>query len=154
MYHQHARPVVDGYLEFTKALVADDAAGAKVAISSLRKALKGVFPHGLEAASAELFKKQIAALESSLPPANASVEDARNKLPDVTRRLTEYLKTFGHDRAEPIVAIFCSMAFDDKGAKWLQADQQVRNPYFGKKMLRCGEVQELIGPNGSVTKHE
>ncbi len=39
----------------------------------------------------------------------------------------------------------CPMAFDNKGADWLQMDEDIRNPYFGASMLKCGEVVEVIG---------
>jgi Cu(I)/Ag(I) efflux system membrane fusion protein len=36
------------------------------------------------------------------------------------------------------------MAFNDKGAYWLSNISKIKNPYYGKKMLTCGEVaQEL-----------
>ena len=38
------------------------------------------------------------------------------------------------------------MAFDNKGAEWLQVGTQVNNPYFGDQMLRCGEIRETYGP--------
>ena len=37
---------------------------------------------------------------------------------------------------------YCPMAFNDKGAYWLSEEEKIKNPYFGKKMLECGEVQE------------
>lgn len=37
---------------------------------------------------------------------------------------------------------YCPMAFNDKGAYWLSEEEEIKNPYFGKKMLECGEVQE------------
>ena len=39
---------------------------------------------------------------------------------------------------------FCPMAFNDKGAYWLSAADSIMNPYFGKKMLHCGEVKETL----------
>jgi hypothetical protein len=39
---------------------------------------------------------------------------------------------------------YCPMAFDDKGASWLSSSKEIRNPYFGDKMLTCGEVKETI----------
>jgi Cu(I)/Ag(I) efflux system membrane fusion protein len=36
------------------------------------------------------------------------------------------------------------MAFDDKGADWLQLDEDILNPYFGASMLKCGEVKKVI----------
>ncbi|WP_111641131.1 efflux RND transporter periplasmic adaptor subunit [Marinimicrobium alkaliphilum] len=43
---------------------------------------------------------------------------------------------------------YCPMARDDEGAHWLQADDELRNPYFGSMMYRCGERQERLTPGG------
>ncbi|RYD55185.1 MAG: DUF3347 domain-containing protein [Sphingobacteriales bacterium] len=39
---------------------------------------------------------------------------------------------------------YCPMAFNDKGAYWLANETEIRNPYFGKKMLECGEVTDTL----------
>ena len=39
---------------------------------------------------------------------------------------------------------FCPMAFNEKGATWLSAESEIKNPYFGDKMLECGEVTDSI----------
>lgn len=39
---------------------------------------------------------------------------------------------------------FCPMAFDGKGAYWLSDSKEIRNPYFGDKMLVCGNVNEIF----------
>lgn len=39
---------------------------------------------------------------------------------------------------------YCPMAFDNQGAYWLAAEQEINNPYFGDKMLRCGSVEEEL----------
>lgn len=39
---------------------------------------------------------------------------------------------------------FCPMAFDGKGGYWLSVSEEIRNPYFGEKMLKCGTVKETI----------
>lgn len=38
----------------------------------------------------------------------------------------------------------CPMAFDSQGAYWLSAEKEIRNPYHGDKMLKCGSVKETI----------
>lgn len=38
--------------------------------------------------------------------------------------------------------VHCPMAFDFSGADWLQAEAEVRNPYFGAEMLTCGTVKQ------------
>lgn len=39
---------------------------------------------------------------------------------------------------------FCPMYNDNKGGVWLSASEEIRNPYFGQKMLTCGTVQKEI----------
>jgi membrane fusion protein, copper/silver efflux system len=49
------------------------------------------------------------------------------------------------DAAGPTLYVMhCPMAFDDKGAHWLQDDEQLANPYYATQMKRCGEVVERI----------
>lgn len=38
----------------------------------------------------------------------------------------------------------CPMAFDNRGASWVQAGEEVSNPYFGHVMLRCGDLEEVF----------
>lgn len=38
----------------------------------------------------------------------------------------------------------CPMAFDGAGADWISDAKEIRNPYFGDKMLTCGSVVETI----------
>jgi Protein of unknown function (DUF3347). len=33
---------------------------------------------------------------------------------------------------------------DNKGTFWLSDAREVKNPYYGKEMISCGEVQEEI----------
>lgn len=39
---------------------------------------------------------------------------------------------------------FCPMALNDEGAFWFSDVKEIRNPYFGNKMLKCGNVVETI----------
>ncbi|MFC7356654.1 DUF3347 domain-containing protein [Jejudonia soesokkakensis] len=39
---------------------------------------------------------------------------------------------------------YCPMAFDNTGAFWLSESKEIRNPYFGDKMLKCGRVASEI----------
>ena len=44
----------------------------------------------------------------------------------------------------PVYYQFCPMANDGKGANWLSKESAIKNPYYGSKMLKCGEVVETI----------
>jgi len=43
---------------------------------------------------------------------------------------------------QPAYIAYCPMAFDDRGAYWLQSSKDVLNPYFGDMMLYCGEIRK------------
>jgi Cu(I)/Ag(I) efflux system membrane fusion protein len=34
------------------------------------------------------------------------------------------------------------MAFDNKGGFWISKEPEIKNPYFGDIMLKCGEVKK------------
>jgi hypothetical protein len=62
---------------------------------------------------------------------------------------------FRHVMSGPLFLYHCAMAFDKKGAYWIEAGQEIRNPYFGEKllkgqqMLKCGELIEKIPPEAA-----
>lgn len=41
---------------------------------------------------------------------------------------------------QPIYQAYCPM----KKAYWLSSEKEIKNPYFGKAMLTCGEITETI----------
>jgi Cu(I)/Ag(I) efflux system membrane fusion protein len=51
-----------------------------------------------------------------------------------------------------LLVMHCPMVYEDRGADWLQADEPLRNPYFGAMMLRCGEITEELSPHR--TEHD
>lgn len=38
----------------------------------------------------------------------------------------------------------CPMANNNKGAIWLSAEEEIRNPYYGDEMLTCGKVEKVL----------
>ena len=45
---------------------------------------------------------------------------------------------------ENLIKFYCPMAFDNKGAFWVQDDEEILNPYFGSKMINCGNRLKWI----------
>jgi hypothetical protein len=44
----------------------------------------------------------------------------------------------------PIYVAYCPMANEGNGGYWLTAKKEIKNPYYGKDMLECGEIKEEI----------
>ncbi|MEW6251589.1 MAG: efflux RND transporter periplasmic adaptor subunit [Planctomycetota bacterium] len=155
-YHAQMRPVVEDYLKLADALAASDEKAAAGIVEKMRKALDALAaaePAGLTGDAAAAFKKRTAAIRESLPAGAApDLDTLRTKLVPLTAAVEAYLRSFGHDREQPLVRTFCPMAFDNRGAGWLQAVEKINNPYFGRRMLRCGEVRGKIAADGTEVR--
>ena len=57
--------------------------------------------------------------------------------------MIELVKNSGLSTGE-IYVDYCPMAMNDKGAYWLSNRKDIRNPYFGDKLMTCGEVKETL----------
>lgn len=44
----------------------------------------------------------------------------------------------------PVYYQYCPMANDGKGANWLSKENEIKNPYYGSKMLTCGKTVSNI----------
>ncbi len=152
-YHGAARGVIEAYLDLAAGLAADDLARSRRAATALHGAASEARAAGLGDADAAEFNrlmKDIASAAHGL--SQASIENLRLRLTTISGAVETYLRTFGHDRPEPLFRTYCPMAFENKGAYWLQARRQIDNPYFGAVMLRCGEVRAALGADGKEAK--
>ena len=86
-------------------------------------------------------EKQLRVAVSSILKTTA-IKEQRNHFKQVSASLIEALQVFGVN--EKVFIAFCPMADGDKGAYWLSREEKVINPYFGNKMLTCGEVKQVI----------
>ena len=111
-------PVSDdlgAYLEAQAALAGDDVEKARAALGSMAELTQG---KTAELARQAAQGRNMAAVRASFKPLSEAV--IGGELPD----------SYG--------VAYCPMAFDDKGARWVQKKGKIANPYFGASMLRCG----------------
>jgi hypothetical protein len=81
-------------------------------------------------------KTQLIALSDAAARFNApDLKLARNGFGELSDTLIAYLKASGA-KTNPPYQFYCSMAKKN----WLQPDKSTRNPYYGRSMLRCGEL--------------
>jgi hypothetical protein len=75
------------------------------------------------------------------------IEAKRKSFQMISDAMYDLVRTIRFDK-DVVYHQFCPMAFNDAGAYWLSASADVKNPYFGKKMLSCGEVKDSIDFRG------
>ena len=72
------------------------------------------------------------------------IAKTRESFSPLSVSMIEVAKKFGTSNKQPIIRFHCPMAFNNKGADWLQTKKEIENPYFGKTMFSCGEQVEVI----------
>jgi len=98
-------------------------------------------------------KEMVAALETNetnAPVAEAArkiatssdVNQQREAFSELTRGMDSQLE--GALASGEIYKQFCPMAFEGKGDSWFSNTKEIRNPYYGDKMLKCGRVEATI----------
>lgn len=137
--------VVTAYLAIQVALAGDDLAAAKKAAGTALVALGKVKMHLLEGEAHRVWMKQANQLETLLEKLAAAegIESARATFASVSAQLETVIARFGTPGGK-LYKAWCPMAFDNRGAAWIQAGDQIRNPYFGSMMLECGEIREVL----------
>jgi Cu(I)/Ag(I) efflux system membrane fusion protein len=145
-FREQIRPVVEKYLSLHEALAGDDMGRAVASAKSTIKALSGIDmnllidkPHDLWMDRSTKMNKALVAIQKA-----TDIDDARKAFETLSNELIAVVKQFDISENQQLFRIYCPMSFNNKGADWLQADNEIRNPYFGASMLKCGEVTEEI----------
>jgi Cu(I)/Ag(I) efflux system membrane fusion protein len=68
------------------------------------------------------------------------VKTQRQQFQYVSDALINSIQAFGTE-GKDLFKQHCPMAFDNKGADWISNEKEIKNPYFGDKMMRCGLVK-------------
>lgn len=75
--------------------------------------------------------------EAAKKLAGSDITATRNAFESVSDGMVEYMRATPDTQAGNVL-VFCPMAFDNKGALWVQPEGKIANPYYGASMLRCG----------------
>jgi hypothetical protein len=137
--------VFTSYVELKDAFVASDANKVKDEAKQTDQALAKVDMKLLSGAAHNDWMNYLSPIKTSLTEIQAStdIEAQREAFSNLSDNLYKSVKAFGLGGKEAFYE-YCPMAFNNEGAYWLSDQQQIRNPYFGDKMLTCGEVKEKL----------
>lgn len=126
--NQKVKQAFDEYLAVKDALVRTDAAASRKSAGNLQNTLNESHP-------------EIAEIAGRLVETE-DVNEQRKIFSELTAAMDPVLKKA--ISSGKIYKQFCPMAFEGKGDYWYSTSEEIRNPYFGDKMLKCGRVEETI----------
>lgn len=137
--------IVDSYLKVKNSLADDKAKNAADAGKELVEALGRLDTSLLTAEQAKLYEdvEGDAKEQAEHIGENAgNMAHQREHFEMLSKDIYDLVKAFGSGQV--LYKDFCAMYNDKKGAMWLSETKTIKNPYYGKKMLTCGSVQEEI----------
>lgn len=133
------------YLNMKDAFVATDATAVNDAASKTQGALAAVDMKLLEGAAHNDWMTYQNELDGALKNIQSTddIEKKREIFSTASDALYKSIKAFGLGGATAFYE-YCPMAFNNEGGYWLSDNSEIRNPYFGDKMLKCGSVAEVL----------
>jgi len=134
------------YLAIQEELAADQFSAAKEAVDLLENALADVNDSQLTGRAKQVWERERASLEKRIATLREAqdIQAMRAAFKPLSEEIGVVAKSFGFGDSVPVFELHCPMAFQNQGAVWYQASDQVRNPYFGSSMLKCADRVEKV----------
>lgn len=144
-FQKQLAAVFTSYVDLQEAFVSSDAQKVKQEASETNDALAKVDMKLISGAAHNDWMSYLTPMQSALKQiqSSADIEAQRKSFSTLSENLYKSTKAFGLG-GEKAFYTYCPMAFNNEGAYWLSDEEKVRNPYFGDKMLACGEVKEKL----------
>lgn len=139
------KEITEHYLHVKNALADDNgteaANGAKALVASMDKLDQSAFTADQKKVYGDVAGDMKEMAEHISTNAN-KIDHQREHFVMLSDDVSELVKTFG--ATQTLYVDHCPMANDNKGANWISEIEEIKNPYMGKKMPKCGKVQEVI----------
>lgn len=144
-FQEQLGSVFSSYVELKDAFIDSDAKKVQAAASKTKDALAKVDMKLVSGAAHNDWMNYLTPIQNSLSEIQSAseIEGQRKSFSTLSDNLYKSVKAFGLGGKEAFYE-YCPMAFNNEGAYWLSDDDKIRNPYFGDKMLTCGEVKEKL----------
>lgn len=137
--------IVNGYLSLKNTLIADKTKEAATAGAALETTFKNFNKTALSAEQKKAFEdveEDAREHAEHIGSNGGNIEHQREHFDTLSKDIYALIKAFG--AGQPLYQDFCPMYNDKKGAIWLSETKDIKNPYYGKKMLSCGSMKEEL----------
>ena len=141
----YMKKITDNYLQIKNELIGGKAVEAASAAKGLFEAMKGFDKSQLAVDQKKVYDQYEAGLKENAEHISQSaneIEHQREHFADMSEGMYAIVKAFGGGKT--LYHDHCPMAKEGKGAMWLSETKEIKNPYFGEKMMECGSVEEEI----------
>ena len=139
------KDIVQHYLHVKNALAADNGTEAASGAKAITQSIAAVDQSKFTAQQKATFTDVVDDLKEQAEhtAANASnITHQREHFIAMSKDVHDLIKSFG--TTQTLYLDHCPMADNNKGANWISETEDIKNPYMGKKMPKCGSMEEVI----------
>ena len=137
--------LTEKYMILKDAFVNTDNAAAKASAIAFNEALQNIDMSLVKGDAHLYWMDKLDGLEKHSKKITQlqDIEKQRKQFEGISGLMIPVLKAFGVEGMTVYIQ-HCPMAFNNKGGDWLSTEMQIRNPYFGDRMMKCGSVTGTI----------
>lgn len=138
-------PLFESYFSFKVALASDDLKKATQSGLALKSALDNVDMNLFKGDTHDAWMELSSSLKKSLKHIEhtENIASLRESFIHISKGMISVAESVELN-ISPVYIQHCPMANSNEGADWLSREKEIRNPYFGESMLKCGEVKKEI----------
>jgi len=140
------KTIVDHYLHLKNALVKNDGDEAASGAKAMGKAMSGLDKSLLTADQKKMYddiEDDLKEHAEHIGKNGDNIKHQREHFSMMSEDVYDLVRAFGGGQA--LYHDHCPMYNKDNGgAMWLSETKEVKNPYFGSEMPKCGTVEEVI----------
>jgi Cu(I)/Ag(I) efflux system membrane fusion protein len=144
-FQNQLKDLLNAYLKVKDALVATDATMAAKEVTTFIQSLKKIDMTLLSNDAHDIWMPLYNEMKSAAENVSKSddIEEQRKSFLKISDSYFTAVSTFQLSGLQAYYQ-YCPMAFNNKGGHWISKEKEISNPYFGSKMMRCGEtIKEL-----------
>ncbi|TRW98965.1 DUF3347 domain-containing protein [Flavobacterium gawalongense] len=137
--------IINNYLKVKNALTKDDTQNAGNAGKVLYATFNAINPSAIEA---KLKKEYLDIADDAKEHAEhigdnaGKIDHQREHFAMLSEDINDLIKVFG--TKQKLYQDFCPMYNEGKGAIWISETKEIKNPYYGSKMLTCGSMKKQL----------
>jgi hypothetical protein len=135
--------IVSNYIVLKNALTKDDGKAAANAGKAIVVALSKLDANTLDAAKKKAFTDVADDTKENAEHIGdnaGKIGHQREHFALLSKDVNDLVKAFGS--TTKLYQDFCPMYDDGKGAIWISETKEIKNPYFGSKMIGCGSIKK------------
>jgi|TARA_B110000196_G_scaffold268245_1_gene242274 hypothetical protein len=137
--------IIDAYLQLKNALTEDNEEKAAEAGNAILTAFSNF---NISQLTEDQHKEYVEIVENAKEQAEhivkSPIDHQREHFEVLSTDIKDLIALLGIETGTTLYETFCSMYNNHTGAMWLSETEEIKNPFYGSKMLTCGKVQKQI----------